>query len=306
MNTLGKLVALAVAVVAAGAILAIPANASSPTACPQRFPQVEWQLVLDGDVEVHGAGIPDAMAERFGREIGLSSAWIAEDIGSFETVVCLVGEDAAYLGDEFVSGSVGFHAHQNLRDQFMMVETQRPGFVGPAVTYGLAHQALWQNNGNDAFPEPIASVIAQWYRARILERLELYHAEVMFENFFDTDAVIDWTESSQEPVQNWIPENNFRAIGDFVAFAVAEHGTGVLLETEGSVWTDIEGEWRTALRSDLTGRETPTTDWVFGVAIAVAIVVFALVAIGLGLYSKHRRRRRLPTAPPVPGFFSEN
>ena len=306
MNTLGKLVAAAaLGVVAAGLILATPAKASSPTTCPQRFPEVEWQLALDGDVEVYVAGIPEAMAERFSSEIGLSSAWIAEDIGSFETVVCIIGEDAAYLGDQFVSGSVGFHAHQDLTERFMMVESQRPGFVGPAVTYALAHQALWQNNGDEAFPEPIASVIAQWYRARILERLELYHAEVMFENFFDTDAVIDWTESSQEPVQNWIPENNFRAIGDFVDFAVGEHGTGVLLETEGSVWTDIEGEWRTALRSDLTGRATPTTDWVFGVAIAVAIVVVALVAIGLGLYSKHRRKRRIPTAPPMPGFFSE-
>ena len=93
----------------------------------------------------------------------------------------------------------------------------------------------------------------------------------MFENFFDTDAVIDWTVESQEVVTDWIPENNFRAIGDFVDFAVAEHGTEILLETDGAVWKEIEGEWRIGLRSDLTGRDTPTTDWVFGVAIAVAI-----------------------------------
>jgi hypothetical protein len=306
MKTPWKLLATAVVVVAAGSFLATPAKASSPVTCPQRFPQVEWDLVRDGDVAVYVAGVPDAMAERFGREIELSSGWITEDIGSFETVVCLVGDDVAYIGDQFASGSMGFHAHQDLEEQFVMVETQRPGFVGPAVTYAMAHQALWQNNGNEAFPEPIASVVAQWYRARILERLELYHVEVMFENFFDTEAVIDWTEGSQEAVQSWIPETNFRAIGDFVDFAVGRYGTGVLLETDGAAWTQIEGEWRVALRSDLTGRETPTTDWVFGVVIAVAIVGVALASIGLGLYSKHRKKERAATAPPTPGFFSEN
>lgn len=306
MNATWKLLAIVAAVVVGGSFFAPQAEAASPLTCPQRFRQAEWHLVSDGDVAVYVAGVPDAMADRFGREIGLSASWIADDIGSFETAVCLVGDDVADVGDQFATGSTGFHAYQDLNERFVMVETQRPGFVGPAVTYALAHQALWQNNGNQAFPEPIASVIAQWYRARILERLELYHAEVMFENFFDTDAVIDWTVDSQETAQSWIPENNFRAIGDFVDFAVAEYGTGVLHETEGSVWSRIEGEWRLDLRSDLTGRETPTTDWVFGVAIAAAIVLFALVAIGLGLYSKHRKKGRPPTAPPMEGFFSEN
>ena len=306
MKTRWKLLATAVVAISAAFSLVTHAEALTPATCSERFPQVEWDLVRPGEVAVYAAGVPDAMAERFGREIGLSSVWITDDIGPFETVVCLVGDDAAYIGDEFVTGSTGFHAHQDLDERFIAIETQRPGFVGPAVTYAMAHQALWQNNGDEAFPEPIASVIAQWYRARILERLELYHAEVMFENFFDTDAVINWTEDSQVAVQDWIPESNFRAIGDFVGFAVGEHGTGVLLETDGSVWTEIEGEWRLALRSDLTGRETPTTDWILGVAIVVAIIVVALVAIALGLYSKHRKKERVATAPPVPGFFSEN
>jgi hypothetical protein len=305
MKTFWRLFASIAAVAIAGGVLAVPAEASADVTCAQRFPQVEWDLVTDGDVSVAVSGVPDAMADRFGSEIELSTGWITDDIGSFETVVCLVGEDAAFVGDQFASGSIGFHAHSDLEEQFVVIETQRPGFVGPAAAYALAHQALWQNNG-EAFPEPIASVIAQWYRARVLERLDLYHAEVMFENFFDTDAVIDWTEGLQEPVQNWIPENNFRAIGDFVDFAVAEHGTEVLLETDGATWSEIEGEWRLDLRSDLTGRDTPTTDWLLGVGIAALIIVGALVAIALGLWSKHRRKGRAATAPPVPGFFSEN
>ncbi len=305
MHTLSRLLALAVSVIAVGAISASVAQASSLVTCPQRFPQASWEFVSDGDVPVYTTGVPDAMGERFAGEIAISSGWITDDIGPFETAVCLVGDDMAFIGDQYARGSVGFHAHQELEERFVIIETERPGFVGPAATFAMAHQALWQNNGNEAFPEPIASVIGQYYRARILERLDLYHYEVMMENFFDTDSVINWTESSQEPVQDWIPENNFKAIGDFVDFAVSQRGTGVLLETDGAVWSEIEGEWRSALRADLTGRETPTTDWALGVGIAALILVVALIAIGLGLYSKHRRKQRAVTAPPVPGFFSE-
>lgn len=306
MKTFWTLLVAVVAFVVAGVVAAQATSASSGATCQQRFPQVDWELVNSGDVTVYTAGVPDAMGTRFGNEIELSSGWISDGVGPFETVVCLVGDDVAFIGDQFAEGSVGFHAHSELEEGFVLIETQRPGFVGPAVTYAMAHHALWQNNGGEPFPEPIASVIAQWYRARILERLELYHSEVMLENFFDTDAVIDWTVGSQEAVQDWIPENNFRAIGDFVDFAVAENGTSVLLETEGAVWTEIEGEWRIALRSDLTGRETPTTDWAYGVAIVILIVFGALVAIGLGLYAKHRRKERPATASPMPGFFSKN
>jgi len=306
MNTVWKVLALAVAAVAAGSIATPPAEASSTVTCEMRFPQVDWKLALDGDVAVYAAGVNDAMSERFGNEAALASGWITDDIGPFEAVVCLVGEDAAFIGDQFAAGSVGFHARSDLQERYVMVETQRPGFVGPAVAYALAHQALWQNNGNEAFPEPIASVIAQWYRARFLDRLEVYHHEVMMENFFDTDAVIDWTEGSQEAMQSWIPEDNFRPVGDFVEFAVGDRGTGIILETDGSVWTEIEGEWRAALRADLTGRDTPTTDWLLGVGIAILILIAAIIAIGVGIYSKHRKKARALTAPPVPGFFSED
>lgn len=325
MKAIGKLIVTALVVFVAGGFLVSPADASSRVTCPERFPQVEWTLVSDGDVAVYAAGVPDAIAERFGGDIELSSGWIVADIGSFETVVCLVGEDAAYIGDEFASGSVGFHAHMDLDDRLLVLETERPSFVGPAAAFGLAHQALWQNNGDEAFPEPLASVIAQWYRARVLERLDQYHHDAKVMNFFDTesainwfrrdisvenvfdaDTTINWTAAAQLPVHNWIPESNFTAVGDFVNFAVSEYGSDVLLETDGAAWTEIEREWKAALRADLTGRETPTTDWVFGVAIAVGILSVAVIAIGLGLYSKYRKKERIATPPPTPGFFSEN
>ena len=128
----------------------------------------------------------------------------------------------------------------------------------------------------------------------------------MVENFFDTESVIDWTESEQPPVLDWDPERNFQAVGDFIEFAVATYGTDILLETNGARWSEIEAEWRQALRADLTGRTTPTTEWKVGVAIAAGVLVVAAIAIGLGLWSKHRKKERPDTAPAIPGFFSDS
>ena len=283
---------------------AVPAQAGT-LECSERFPTVAWEEISSGDVSVSVAGVPGPMATRFAREIALAESWLVQDVGPFETSVCLVGNDLRSIGDEFVSGSRQFHAHQDLEDRFLILDVQRPGFVAPAAAFALAHQALWQNNGDAAFPEPIASVIAYWYRARILDRMEYYHRDVMVENFFDTEAVIDWGSSFQESVQDWNPETNFRAIADFVDFAVATYGTEVLLETDPTTWSRIEGEWRTSLRADLTGRDTPTTDWLVGVAVAVGIIAIAIAAIALGLISKYRRRTRIESSPPIPGFFSE-
>lgn len=285
--------------------MATPAHAVSE-GCADRFPDVVWTQVSAGDVSVYVAGVPPAMAERFAGEIALVAGWITDDIGTFEVDVCLVDNELRFIGDEYVSGSRQFHAHQDLEERFVLLNTQRPGFVGPAAAFALTHQALWQNNGDRPFPEPIAGVIAQWYRARILDRLEYYHRDVMVENFFDTESVIDWGASAQEPIQDWDPEANFRSIGDFVDFAVATYGTAILAEKDPATWSRIEGEWRTSLRADLTGRDTPTTDWLLGVGVAVGIIVVAIVAITLGLISKHRRKKRVETSPPIPGFFSES
>ncbi|RLE15882.1 MAG: hypothetical protein DRJ28_02965, partial [Actinobacteria bacterium] len=72
----------------------------------------------------------------------------------------------------------------------------------------------------------------------------------------------------------------------------------------GERWSQIEGEWRTALRNDLRGSDTDSTGWIGGVALTVISVIVALIAIVLGLWAKHRKRARPQTPSPIPGFFS--
>jgi len=282
------------------------ASATAGTSCSVRFPEAEWLAVSEGPVSIEATGIAPGLADRFTREAALVEGWINEEIGPVGLTLCLAANDSGFDGTRYVSGSQRFHAHMEMDEQLLVINTERFGFVGPAIAWSMAHHALWQAGGSTPHPEPISSVVGQWYRARILDRLDLYHRDVMVENFFDTDSVIDWTETDQAPMLDWDPERNFQAIGDFIDFAVSEYGTGVLLERDGERWSVIEAEWRVALRADLTGRTTPTTDWRVGVAIVAVVLVIAVVAIGLGVWSKHRRRDRPDTAPAIPGFFSDS
>lgn len=298
----------AAVVLVLGAMLALaqPAVAASGDSCAARFPEATWDPVADGSVTVEATGLTPGLTARFVDEIALVSGWIAADIGAFSSTVCLIANDSAFDTARWVDGSQRFHARMEMDERLVALNVERFGFVGPAAAWSLAHQALWQNTSLDAHPEPIASVIGQWYRARFLDRMELYYRDVMVENFFDTEAVIDWTADRQPLVREWDPERNFQAIGTFVDFAVEQYGTPVLLETDGARWSEIEGEWRVALRTDLTGRSTPTTDWMIGVAVVAGVILVAIIAIILGLWSKHRKVERPPSEPAIPGFFSDS
>jgi len=274
--------------------------------CESQFPDVQWSLVSAGPVSIYEAGVADGLVPRFEREIRVVEEWVTDDIGPFTTTVCLVAQELRSIGDQYVSGSQQFQAHQDLARRFVLLNTQRPALIGPAAAFALAHQALYQNNGDDAFPEPIASVIAYWFRARLLDRMRYYQRDVMVSNFFDTDSVVDWTEFEQTSTMDWVPENNFRSIGAFVDYAVSERGNEVLSVTDPAVWTSIEAEWRVALRQELSGRSEPTTDWIGGVGVAVAILIAAVGAIVIGLVSKYRKKRYSETAAPIPGFFSDD
>lgn len=288
-------------------ILGSVGSASADTgSCADRFPEAEWSTLRSGPVSIETTGMTRELGDRFNEEISLVAGWISDDIGPFSTTVCLVSGKSTFDLERFSSGSKRFHAHSDLPDRLLVLNIERIGFVAPAGAFGLAHHALWQNNGDQPFPEPIAGVVGHWYRARILERLEQYHHDVMFTNMFDTEAYVEWASSAQEPIQDWDPELNFSAIGDFMDFAVATHGTDVLLETSGERWSEIEGEWRVALRNDLRGSDTDTTGWIGGVALTTISILVALIAITLGLIAKHRPKRRLETPAPIPGFFSDN
>jgi hypothetical protein len=301
--------ALATALVAAPILVVSGVSGSAGAAdsdCAGLYPEASWTQISDGAVSIEGSEIPTGIADRFRGEAALIEGWVTEEIGPVSMTVCLVGEDSAFDRDRYLVGSQQFHVVTNLDDGlFAMETTGAVGLVAPALAFGMSQQALFQNNGGP-FPQPIGDVISQWYRARVLQRLPYYHRSQLGANWFESESLFDWTVGEQTIERSWDPERNGSSIGDFVDFVVANHGNEVLLETDGAAWSEIEGQWRTALRVELTGRTTPTTGWIAGAAFVIGVVVLTIFFAGMGIYRKHKKVRRDETAPPIAGFFADS
>jgi hypothetical protein len=291
--------------VLAVSVLSSPAWAAE-SRCSDLYPEAEWVQISEGAVTVEGSAVPAGIAERYRDESALIEGWVSDEIGPVSMTVCLVGEDSTFDRNRYLVGSQQFHVVTNLEDGLFAMETKGAvGLVAPALAFGMSQQALFQNNGGP-FPQPVADVISQWYRARVLQRLPYYHRSQLGANWFESESLVDWTSGEQAIDRRWDPDRNGSSIGDFVDFAVANHGNAVLLETDGAAWSEIEGEWRTSLRVELTGRSTPTTGWIVGAAFVIGVALITLLLAGIGIYRKHKKETRAKTAPPISGFFADS
>jgi hypothetical protein len=297
--------ALASLAVIASVVLGGGVAVAAPESCAARYPEAEWTSVSSGPVAVEQSGIASGIATRFKSEVAIVQGWLTTEVGPVAVSVCLVGEDSTFDRSRYLVGSQQFHAVNDLEQGFFAMDTSDAiGVVAPALAFGLTHHALYQNNGAQPFPQPLADTIAQWYRGRILERLPYYHRTQLGANWFESEAQFDWTADGQQLVHLWDPDRNDSSIGDFIDFAVEQHGTAVLLETDGEVWSSIEGAWRSALRVELTGRTTPTTGWIIGAGFVLSVGSLSIAFAGVGMYRKRRRKPRPPTAAPIEGFFT--
>jgi hypothetical protein len=279
---------------------------AADASCASLYPEAPWTQITTGPVSIEGSEISPGIAQRFTGEAALIEGLITEEIGPVSMTVCLVGEDSVFDRDRYQVGSQQFHVVTNLQDGLFAMDTRgQVGLFAPALAFGMSQQALFQNNGGP-FPQPIGDVISQWYRARVLQRLPYYHRSQLGANWFESDSLVDWTAGEQSIERSWDPDRNGSSIGDFVDFAVANHGNEVLLETDGAAWSEIESQWRTALRVELTGRTTPTTGWIAGAALVVAVIVLTIFLAAVGIYRKHKKVRRDETAPPIKGFFADS
>lgn len=286
--------------------IAAPAH-SADSECATLYPETEWVSISEGAVSIEGSAIPDGIADRFRQEASIIGGWVVDEIGPVSMTVCLVGAESTFDRGRYLVGSQQFHVVTDLDAALFAMDTKGAvGLVAPALAFGMSQQALFENNGGQPFPQPIADVISQWYRARVLERLPYYHRSQLGANWFESESQFDWTVGEQEIQRRWDPEKNGSSIGDFVDFAVTTHGNEVLLETDGATWSEIETEWRTALRVELTGRTTPTTGWIAGAALVVGIAAVTVLVAGIGIYRKHKKRERPQTAAPIAGFFRDS
>ncbi|MFQ5555029.1 MAG: hypothetical protein ACE5GC_06635, partial [Acidimicrobiia bacterium] len=217
------LVALVTAAFGIGSVGSAAGQADS--GCTSHFPSVTWGFEgSSGTTDVHTAGLDEGIAQRallsVERSIGLMDGQLTPPVAS---TVCVFGAgidlDPVGVGppDERV------HAVVFAEEAVIAVDAQLLTLLEPSVTYGLAYAWLWHTAadlGLEGYPEPLATAVAQWYRARVTRRLDNHHAIMRTGLFFadpeGDDPSRDWAAGAQPSVFRWNPQFNDSPIGDVV------------------------------------------------------------------------------------------
>lgn len=296
--------AFVAAIAVAGVALAAPLIAAPSTRCAELFPDVAWVGSESDVVDIGFSDVPHGRAKRFANEIEFTALAVEAEIGGLsDAAVCVVGSESGSIAERYLEPTKRFHAILDHPNQVLLLSATSPGNIKKAAAFGVPHLALWNVN-EGGWPEPLASTIAQWYRARALDRMDQYRVQSTGADFsvdpltgesefgldFSTDARIAWTESVQPPLRAWDPERNDAPIGYFIEYVVAHEGLQSLTGQDSAEWSAREEDWRQSLVVDMTGRTEPTTGWITGVGLA-GLVVFAATALALGSVIVKRRRR---------------
>ncbi|MCP3974096.1 MAG: hypothetical protein GY720_06340 [bacterium] len=292
--TKGAMFALAV-------VLVYPATAASAqdvSACAEKFPEQDWEHVIDQDgIATYQAALTQEIGERFAETARKTAALIRNDIGQFpDMTLCVFGGATTLDAEGLLPPGQRLHAATFAGDAVVVVDSQQTRLVDDAIVFGMAHVGLWHlaaANGTVGYPEPLAGAIQQWYVSRVSEKLDQHHSVMRVANFFnDPDGnapPTDWFVSAQVPIVAWNPEYQESPIGDFVDDAVARNGIGLLQTPDSADWTAAELTWRAALREELLQGADESNEWIGGALLAAGAV---LGAFGLALWTRRQNRRK--------------
>lgn len=298
--------AFAVAAVAA-TLAAVPAAAAG--GCEPMFPAIEFDESLPaGPVTVHVAGVAPALAARLAADVAGPAELIEAELGG------LAGVDVCVFADELPLDSValGWPEGQRLRaisfgpERVLVLSAWQIVLFADAAALGVAHQAEW-GIGDGHYPDPLGGAVAQWYSARLDDRLGRDHAAMRYANLIRAiPEEIPWTEGAIPERLLWNPEFQLSPIGDFVEHLVKTEGLGALRNPDAATLRRAQTSWQRGLLAEATGSETGTKGWIGGVAVISLILLMGL-ALAIGGYVQHRRQRRTITRatisvsdPPAP------
>ncbi len=266
------------------------------------FPDVEFEESLPaGPVTVHTSGIAAELASRLARDVAAPAELIDAELGGLEGV-----EVCAFAGElPLDAQALGWPAGQRLRaigfahERVLVLSAWQVGLFADAAALGLAHQAEWAI-GDGHYPDPLGGAVAQWYAARLDDRLARDHATMRYANLVRAvPEEIPWTEGTIPERLLWNPEFQLSPIGDFVDHLVRTEGLGVLRNPDAAALRRAQESWQRGLLAEATGSETGTKGWIGGV-IVVGLILTMGLALGVGGYVQHRRQRRVKARKTVP------
>ncbi len=301
---IGALLAALVAGLVVGTLpLGVPAPpAAAANGCEAMFPEATFENSAPiGAATLHTSELADTVAARVADDLRRAAELIAGDLPG------LAGVEVCVFADELPldAQALGWPEGQRLRavsfgpERVVALSAWQLRLLADAGVLGLAHQAQW-GVGDGHYPDPLGGAVAQWYAARLDDRLGRDHATMRYANLIRAiPEDIPWTAEAIPERLLWNPEFQLSPIGDFVEFAVAAEGTGVLREPDAATWRRLQADWQRSLLVEATGSESGTRGWIGGVVVVSIIAVMGL-ALALGAFVQHRRRQRSTVRVTIP------
>jgi hypothetical protein len=287
-------------VLALSGVAVVAAPAPAMAACADRFPDLDWQPVGTTDlISVEAAGLSDAQGLRFAEEAGATARLLEEDFGLLPALeLCAYAAGLRLDPTGLVAPGQQLHAAVFNESGSVFVGGFELGLFDESHSFGLAYAVLWDvaaQLGLDAYPEPLATVVGQWYLSRVAGKLELHHNQMRDGAFFRDPSgsgieATSWAVSSQPQVYTWNPQFQESPLSDLVEYAVSEHGVEILRRPDGETWAGIERDWQEALRDEALQGRSSGNAWLVGATIFLG---FVALAVATAWVTKRSRRRAL-------------
>ncbi len=275
------------------AVAAAPAVAG----CDDHYPEAGWRPIGETAllvVEITPS-VSDGEGLRFADEAATTARMLEADLGTLPPLsLCVFNEEDELDPADLVPPGHLLHAAVFNEDATLFVNTLQLGRFDETHAFGLAYATLWHVatlQGHPGYPEPMATVVGQWYLSRVADKLELHHSQMRAGAFFRDPGgggieTTDWAQGTQAAVYSWNPQFQESPLADFVQYAVDQHGAGVLSDIDPDRWAAIEQEWQSALREEALQGASGGSDWVIGLTIFFGFIALA----GLTAWLTHRSR----------------
>jgi hypothetical protein len=278
-------------------ITAAPALAG----CEDHFPDTEWSVAGETELLVvsRSSSISEGQGLRLADDAAATARLLEEDLGPLPQLsLCIFNQDDNLDRTGLVTEGQLLHAAAFNDDSTVFISTLQGRRFEEAQAFGLAYAALWgvaAREGETGYPEPLASVVGQWYLSRVADKLELHHSQMRGGAFFRDPTgegieTTDWTQASQPAIYTWNPQFQESPIADLVQYAVDQYGVDVLVEPDGDRWAEIEQEWQAALREEALQGASGGNDWIIGFAIFFGFILLAGLMAWLQRKSKQKIR----------------
>lgn len=281
---------LAVVPALVAVLLPTTAGAKGPVGCAGRFPETTFvEERTEGPLRLLGAGIGDALMDRYATEFGGLAGMLEADLGSVGGIeVCIfpnaVPWDAQALGwPEFHR----LHAAAFGSEGVVVVSAY---LITPSIDAGrngLVHVWLWRL-GEGLYPQVLAEDVKGLYRNRLDSTVDSVHNALVRQNIGLAEPwpPFNWMAGAMTDPLLFDPEKPYGGMGDFAGFVMDAGDATILADPEPAAVADLDEQWRQALYDESGSTLGGSKEWIVG-----AVMIFGLLLLAAALAYLTRRAR---------------